>query len=107
MQNAKTTNKSQKASRLAVVATLIAIVCLTIAHFIPLDFVEGHEVPVALPFWVASAVVLLAFILSIAKTAISRTWRGRLLGVVLILVNLTVMAMSAFSIVLSHVNFMG
>lgn len=107
MQNAKMDDKSQKASRLAVVITLIAIVCLMIAHFIPLDFVEGHEMPVALPFWITSTVALLAFILSIAKTAISRTWRGRLLGLVLIFVNLTVMGMSAFSIVLSHVKFLG
>lgn len=107
MKNAKITNKPQKASRLALWVTIGAAVWLWFSYSIILGELYLYEVVTTFPIWLAGIAATIGFILSIVKIAISRTWRGRLLGVVLILINLTVMAMSTFSIVLSHVNFMG
>ena len=101
MQSEKTNSKTHLVSQAAFWSTLGAAIWLALIYFVFID-AEGIFV-----FMIAAIIAATATILSVVKVVNSSNWRGRLVGALLIIINLTTTAMSTFSIIVSHMNFMG
>ena len=107
MQNEKASLSNRLIPKLALWLTLGAATWLGITYTVILGVLHMYETVTTFPIWLAGIAASLGLILSIAKIVTSRTWKSRLVGVLFILINLTVIAMSAFSITLSFVRILG